>query len=222
MELAEVLVRVIPLAIAGALSPVNVSIVILMLLSENHPIARSLSFIAGFVVALALIGTFTVSLFTSFYVPPPGPYVSILILVLGGVLILLGVRQLVAHTDPDQPPAAWMREIVKLGPFGAFWVGILLSALGLKTIAIYVTCLGIITTSAINILQQGLTIALVIILMVATMIIPVIVFLAEPRRGKATLERMRTWMVEKQHWVAGGVLVVAGGAVILLGLQALF
>lgn len=221
MELTDVLVRVVPLAIAGTLSPINASIVILMLLSEQRPVARAFAFIGGFVAALFFIGSIIVGIVATLNFPPLRPFSYVVIFVLGWVLIVLGIRQIVVRTDADEPPAALMQKIVKLGPLGAFGVGFLVSALGLKNLTIYVTCLGIITAAGLNSLEESATIFLVIILMISSMLIPVSVYLREPERGKANLGRMRDWLLKKQHTVAGAVMLVAGALIILFAIQSL-
>lgn len=221
MDLTDVLIRIVPLALAGALSPINASIVIVMLLSEEQPIARAFAFIAGFVAALFIIGSLIVGIVSTLNVPPLRPASYAIILVLGVLLILLGLRQIVVRTDADEPPAAWMEKVVKLRPLGAFGVGFLFSTLGLKNLTIYVTCLGIITTASLTVLEESATIFLVILLMISSMLFPVFVYLREPERGKTNLGRMRKWMLERQHTVAGAVMVLAGIMVIVLALQTL-
>lgn len=221
MELQDVLVRVIPFAVLGALSPFNISIVILMLLSPDHPIARALAFIGGFVASLLVIGMLTVSFFVNVYVPPLRPGAYVLITTLGAVLIVVGIRQLLTQTDLDEPPSAWMKKISQFRPLTAFVVGLLMSMLGLKTLAIYVSCLSIIMTANLGFVTQLNTVILVTFIMIVTMLIPVVIFLIEPQRGKEILQRMREWMIKRQHKIAGTVLVIVGAAIVLAGIQEL-
>lgn len=215
------LLRVIPFAVLGALSPFNISLVILMLLSPERPIARAFSFIAGFVASLYVIGALTIGFFVNIYVPPLRPGAYVLITTLGVVLLVIGIRQLVTRIDPDEPPAAWMKQVSQFRPLTAFGVGFLLSLLGIKTLTIYVSCLSIIITSGIGVVNQALTVLLVTFIMIVTMLIPVVVYLIEPQRGKDILRRMRFWMVENQHRIAGAVLLVVGIAIILVGVEGL-
>src|SRR5262245_8381172 len=137
MQLFDVLVRVIPLALLASLSPFNISAVILMLLSKDHPIARPLFFIGGFLGRLILIGSLAYSILSSIYVPPLSPVVYAMIGTLGVVTLVVGSRQFFLKIDPDEPPSAWLSQIAGFRPITAFFVGFTMSTLGLKTLTIF-------------------------------------------------------------------------------------
>ncbi len=221
MEPSEVFLRVFPLALAGALSPFNVTVVIVMLLSKDHPIARPVAFVAGFAMSLVLIGSIALSILSSIYTPPLAPRAYVAISLLGGVLLVLGVRQLIAKTDPDQPPSEWLEKVTQFRIFTAFWVGFFLSMFGLKTLSIYVACIGIITTAQLTPLQTVIETAIVVLVIISTMLIPIVIYIVQPRRGAETLRKMRTWIEHRQHTVAGIILAVAGAALVGYGILGL-
>src|SRR5262245_49829483 len=117
MNYGDVLVRVVPLALAAAIAPFNVSVVILMLLSKDYPIARAFSFIAGFAVSMVLVGTIVVSLLASVSVPFLRPPAYLIVIALGVLLLMFGARQWVFQADPDEPLSAWMQKVSSLRPF---------------------------------------------------------------------------------------------------------
>jgi hypothetical protein len=221
MELSEVFIRVLPIALAGALSPFNVSVVILMLLSKDRPIARSLAFVGGFTLSLVVIGTIALGIVSQFYAPPLRARAYILILGLGVLLILLGARQVIAKHDPDEPPKAWMERVSKFRAITAFGVGFFISMFGVKTISVYIACLGIITTAGLSLPETILMIAVVVFFIISTMLLPIEIYIVQPERGPDTLRRLRDWMTNRQHVVAGAILVLVGIVLIYLGVSGL-
>jgi hypothetical protein len=221
MEFTDVILRVFPLALAGAISPFNVSVVIVMLLSKNHPAARSLVFVAGFTASLVIIGTIAVGIISSIYTPPLRPRTYVIIAGLGLLLVVLGVRQIITKEDPDQPPSAWLEKIESFGIFAAFWIGFFMSMFGLKTLGIYVACLGVITAAEPPLPQMVAEIIIVVVTIISTMLIPILIYISFPERGPDTLHRIKDWMVNRQHIVAGAVLAIAGAALMFYGITGL-
>lgn len=221
MEPYEVFYRVLPIALAGALSPFNVSVVILMLLSKDHPVARPLAFIGGFTLSLILIGTIAVGFVNTLYAPPLRPGAYLLLVMLGVLTLVLGTRQIIAKVDPDEPPHAWMEQVSKFRAFTAFWVGFFLSMLGVKTLAVYIACLGIITTSGLAPNEVVIETLIVVIVIILPMLVPVLIYVFQPERGAELLGEFRNWMMNRQHVVAGAVLVLVGLLLVYFGVTGL-
>jgi hypothetical protein len=217
MDVFDVLVRIVPLALLAALSPFNISVVILMLLSKDHPIARSVAFVGGFIAGLILVGSLAYTVLSSIYIPPMRPGVYVIIATLGALALVVGARQFFLRIDPDQPPAEWMQRISTFRPVTAFVAGFTMSTLGLKTLTIYVTCLGIIGTSGVPQGAEVLLYVVLILLMTWTLLVPILIFLLRPDRSKDILQRMRQWLTQHQHTIAGLGLIVAGLILLLVG-----
>jgi threonine/homoserine/homoserine lactone efflux protein len=219
MPFVQVLASVVPLAILGALSPFNISLVILMLMSEEVPLARARAFASGFVTSLVVIGTIAFGILSDIRTPPLRPGTYLIIATLGVVMAILGVREFVTSVDPDEPPKEWMEHLTEFRPFVAFWIGFAVSAMGLKTLGIYATALGVILTAGLGFIPAILSIVIVILLMCSTLWIPIVVYATQQDRGAELMERTQSWMQRQQARIGGSVLVLIGAFMLWIGLQ---
>ncbi len=221
--MSQVLAVVIPLAVLGALSPFYITLVILMLISKNYPLARATAFVIGFMTALVVIGTIAYVVLSDFFSNVPEivlrPAAYLVIATLGTVMVVLGIRQLLTAIDPDESSQRSMERILQLRPFLAFWIGFAFSALSLKTLGIYAVSLAIILSNRIGFIPGLATLAIVVVLLVSTMWIPIIVYRARREGGAELMEKTYTWMQAQKARIGGAVLLLIGVLMVWIGLQ---
>lgn len=219
MSFFDVFVRVFPIAMLAALSPFNVAIILVLLLNNQRPVARAISFLAGFITCLIVIGILALAFIPSLQAPALRPRAYLVITTLGAVLVFVGVRQLATAIDVEEPPKKWLDRIAEFGPYTAFWVGLFVSGLGLKTMGIYVASLGIITTSNVGFVE-ALILGLVVILTISwSMWLPILIYVLQPERKGQILERLQHWLYKQEPRVAGSILVLIGVVLVIAGIQ---
>lgn len=219
MSFVQVLAYVIPMSFLAALSPFNITLVILMLMSKNYPVARARAFVLGFMTSLVVVGTLAFSVLSSFKAPPLRPGAYIVITTLGVIMAILGVREFVTSKNTDEPPKHWMDRLTEFRPLAAFWVGVGISAVGLKTLGIYAASLGIILTADIGPLLSLLSIALVILVMCSLMWLPILIYSLQRENAADMMGKAYTWMQRQQDRISGSILLLVGALMLWIGLQ---
>ena len=219
MSFAEVMLRVVPITLVGALSPFNITVVLLMLTSQKHPLARASAFVTGFITCLVILGSIAVGILSTLHAPSLRPAGHMFIAAMGIILILLGIRQILSGVDPDEPPKKWMEHLAEFSPFTAFLVGIGVSAVGLKTLSIYAAALGIILTADLNVVSTLVSIGIAILVLCSTMLLPILVYAVTRDRSAALMNQTCQWLQNQQARVTGTILLLIGGVLIWFGLQ---
>lgn len=127
-----------PLIVGSALVPVQLLITLLLLRSDKGRVTAvgyvggmtTVRLAQGVVFGLVLSSAATTSSGSSD--GQPGEGVLILLLVMGLLFLVTGLRHLFEHEDPDAPPPKWLTMLEGIGAPKAFGFGILTLALAPK------------------------------------------------------------------------------------------
>ena len=184
----------IPLAVGGALVPIQIIITILLLRSKAGRITAvawvagmtTVRLVQGLVFGL-LLGAGSEGSSTS---DGPGTALSLLLLVLAIVFYVSAAKQVLKHPDEDAPPPKWMAMIDGMQPGKAYMVGVGLLAIGAK---FWVFTLGAIAAIGDAGLSQGASILAFLIFVALTESIHLTMLgiaYALPARSAALLDRV--------------------------------
>ncbi len=141
--MSTVIGELLPLALGVAISPVPIIAVILMLLAP-HAKAASVAFLVGWVVGITVV----VGLITLLVGPvddsqasDPATWTSVVKLVLGAAVVLLGFKEWRSRPRPGETAELpkWMSAIDSVTPVKALGLGALLSAVNPKNLALCLT-----------------------------------------------------------------------------------
>ena len=149
---ADLWTTLLPLAMATALMPIELAIVVLMM---GSPGGRSAAFgwIAGMtVVRLAQFAIFGFVLDAAMDDgnPEPSPVEGTLLLVVAVLLLVMAVRKVLNQPDDDAPPPRWMTMIGTLSAPRAFAFGLAFTALSPKLWALTLGAVGAITDAQLD------------------------------------------------------------------------
>jgi threonine/homoserine/homoserine lactone efflux protein len=215
----DVIGETLPLALGVAISPIPIIAAILMLLS---PKARgtSLGFLLGWVLGI-LVAVVAFTLLAS--VLPEAddtgskPVAGTIKIVLGGLLLLLAMRQWRSRPSGDTEPALphWMKAIDTMTVGRAFTLGFLLSGLNPKNLLMGAAAGIAIGSADLTTNTYVIAIALYTVVAASTVAIPVIAYLFATARMAAPLASLRTWLVHNNSTVMAVLLLVIG--VVLVG-----
>jgi threonine/homoserine/homoserine lactone efflux protein len=211
--------EILPYALGAAISVVPIIAIILMLVTPKAK-TNGTSFAAGFVFGLALICVVAVALAGgSNFSSSSGPTntVSLIKLLLGLLLLFAAFRQRRARPKPGEEPAMpkWLESIDKFTPVRSFGIGAALSAINPKNLAMSLAAGLSIAQAGLSTGQEAGTIIIYVLLAGATIVGPLIVYLAMGQRAAEILGSWRTWLADNNATVMSVLLLVF--AVVLIG-----
>jgi threonine/homoserine/homoserine lactone efflux protein len=223
-DVGTVIGDLLPLAIGVAISPVPIIAVILMLLSPR-PGPTSVGFLLGWILGIVVVTTVVLLLVGHASNTDTGPSTvsSVIKLVLGALLVLIGVRQW-THRPKEGDTATmpkWMSAIDSFTFAKAAGLGALLSGINPKNL---IMCLGAGTTiGAAHLSAGGNVVAVVIFTVLAscTIAVPVIVYLSARERMAAPLTSLRTWLTANNAAMMAVLVLVIGVTLIGKGIGGL-
>ncbi|MGZ6563348.1 MAG: GAP family protein [Solirubrobacteraceae bacterium] len=211
--------EILPYALGAAISVIPIIAIILMLVTPKAK-TNGTAFAAGFVAGLALICIVAVALAGgSNYSSSSGPTktVSTIKLLLGLLLLFAAFRQWRARPKPGEEPKMpkWLASIDQFTPARSFGIGAALSTVNPKNLAMSLAAGLSIAQAGLPTSQEAATIVIYVLLAGATILGPLIVYLAMGQRATAILGGWRTWLADNNATVMSVLLLVF--AVVLIG-----
>jgi hypothetical protein len=205
---------ILPQAIGVAISPIPIIAVILMLFSKR---ARNngLAFLAGWVLALTVVGAIVLLLAGAGKVSAggtPSTLSYVIHLLLGLLLLVLAVRNWQQRPQEGETPEMpkWMATIDSFTAGRAFGLSALLAGVNPKN-------LGLALAAALSIAQAGLSgaqpwIALAVFVLLASISVaaPVLYYLIAGQSAEEMLNTWKTWLTANNATVMFVLLLVLG------------
>src|SRR5215217_6057178 len=207
----------IVLAIGGSVAP-PLLLLTTLFLGSRRPLFNAAALALGYFTTCAVIGISGLVLFggAESTVSTVGRVISATI---GALLIVLGLRSLLASPDPDVSQPRWMASIDAMSPPRAFGFGMALFPLQVKNLAIFLACLNLIIASSLG--PQGSIVALMLVLVVFT--IPVLALIALyatfPHRASTILGSLQTWMENNNRTITVVLCFLFGAFFLVRGLS---
>jgi hypothetical protein len=207
--------QILGAAVGVAISPVPIIALILMLFSA-HAARNSVSFAIGWLAGLTGAGLIVLALNLQSSDGGESTSSGTVKIVIGAVFILLGVRQWRTRprdgAEPETP--AWMAAIDDFSAVKSVGLGILLSAINPKNLALTIA-------AAVTISGSGLTggeevgVMLIFVLIGSlTILVPVVAYLILGDRAEGGLASMREWLDANNHTVMTVLFIIIGAKVL--------
>lgn len=211
----------LPLALGMTLSPLPLIAIVFLLLSAQGT-ARSLGFMAGRLIGIALM--LTVLTLAAEALPESREatvFGGLLKILLGLGLIYVAVRKWrkrpQGETEPTVP--GWMSSLDTISTPRAFGMALVLTVLNPKELAF---TLGAAISIGAAHQQPGAIIVLgllYILISGASVLAPVILHLVAPERAQSVLGSAQAWLMRHQSTVVGVVLLALGVVLVSDGLS---
>ena len=212
--MGELIAKTVPVAIGGAVSPILVISVVLLLSGTRKPRARALAFAVGNVVALALIAVAVLLLFHSVGQTGTGTTkVSRLIdLILGLLLMAMGVGKLIEFAlrkrsggsepvgpdaEADDPAAA------KGGVLGSLALGVGLMATNITTIALFLSAMKDVAAANVSNGARIAVVAVTIVIIMVPVAVPLLITVVAPAASTRVLAAVRTFITRYRDLIMG-------------------
>jgi threonine/homoserine/homoserine lactone efflux protein len=218
--MGEVIAEVLPLAIAIAASPFTIIPAILLLFTPRAR-ATSASFLAAWLVGIAASSTAFALLATAIETARDSPtWVAWARLLLGGVLIVLGVKQWVQRRKP-KPPPAWMRSMSSATPRKAVRLALVLALANPKTLLLSAAAGLAIGAAELPVGTAATAILIFTLTASITVVLPVGLYAVLGERILGPLTKARDWLERNNPTVMSIVITVIGLVVLAEGVATL-
>jgi threonine/homoserine/homoserine lactone efflux protein len=205
---------VLPLAIGVAISPVPIIAIILML---GTPRARSTgpAFALGWLAGLTVVGMVVLVIASGSDASSsgePATWVGVLKLVLGLLFLLLAAKQWRGRPRPGQEAELpkWMQTIDTFTAGKAVGIGVLLSGVNPKNLALTIAAATVIAQAEISSGQEAVALAIFIVVGSLTILAPVGIYFALGAEAKRILDDLKGWMSSHNAAIMTVLLLVLG------------
>jgi hypothetical protein len=206
----------IPLGIGIAINPIAVVAGILLLASAKAR-ANGIAFMLGWIIGLTLLLAVALYVHQEASQSPDTPrdFFSYLQIGLGLVLIGAGVRELFFAPARDPGPPRWLRLIDQIGVLRAAGLGLFLSVVSLKNIALVIGAATLIGQAGLAV--RGIVVAAAIFVIVSTVgiLVPLLVRLLGGDGAAARLAAWQQWLVISVNRITAIVMLIFG--VVMIG-----
>ncbi|PRC41876.1 hypothetical protein C6A85_000000113375 [Mycobacterium sp. ITM-2017-0098] len=217
----SVLTELIPLALVIALSPFSI-IPAVLVLSTPRPKPTGLAFLAGWVVALAVLtGIFLVlsDLVGGIGTKPPS-WASWLRIVVGAALIVFGAYRFAKRKSSEHMPG-WMTRMSTLTPPKAAITAAALTVVNPKVLFICAAAGLAIGSAGLDSPTVWAADLWFVAFAASTVALPILAYVVSGQRLDPTLNKVRAWMERQHALLIAVILVVIGLLVLYKGIHAL-
>jgi len=216
----DLLAKLVPLGLAGAVSPVAI-VACIALLFSRRPVANALAYLAGVTTVLGAVGAVVLLLFGPGSVSDAesSNVVNAAELTIGVLLLVAALVQAMGKADPGAPPPGWMARLEALSPGHSYAFGVLVEATNVKRLAIYLVGLSEISSSNVSGFQAAVALAIFLALLETGMLAPIVVYAVVPDRSAAILVRLRDWLLTYNRRILAVLFAVIGAVLVERGLS---
>jgi len=212
--MGEAIGQMLPFAVGIAISPIPIVAIVLMLGTQNAK-SDSLSFLVGWIVAMALAGAILLSVIGSGDPTDngaPADWSSSLKLILGIVLLGLAVKQWRGRPGPgeDAPMPKWMDAVEGFTPAKSAGLGVVVSVVNPKNLILVIGGATAIAETDVSGADQ--TIAWAIFILIATIGVaaPVVIYFVMGDKADDILADLKAWMARHNAAIMAVILVIIG------------
>ena len=188
-----VLVETLMLASAGILSFGSITLVILLLISDRGWL-NGLAYALGYFLGYTVLGVAAVILgYRSGGDAGGGLELArpVVLLVLGGLLLWLAWRNLHKPSEESTSVSRFLAIVDGITLPKAFGFGALVTVINFKNLALFLTALSVVILSPLALAEKILVTFLAALIFCLSVLVPVLIYVAFPRRARTILERLK-------------------------------
>lgn len=216
---------ILPEAIGVAISPIPI-IAVVLLLSTPKGKGNALAFLAGWLVGLAVVGTFVLLVADPAGAAGdsgPATWVGWLLLALGVLAVLLGIAQFRKRprAGEDPPMPKWMGAVDKFTAGRSGAIGLALAAINPKNLTLTLAAATAIAGAGLETGESFLALGVFVIVGTIGLAIPILIYFLGGDRSTEMLEDLREWLATHNAAIMAVLFVVIGAKLVGSGLQIL-
>ncbi len=223
----SVIISLLPFIIGGALVPVQIIVVILLLTSEKRGPLKAIAFVLGMTLARLAQGILFQLVITGGSGDPAdanpnlSTIKSTLLLVLGLLLLITAYKKWGKEPDPDAPPPKWLAMLDGLTPWRALLFGAGFILIAAKLWVFTLSALSVIDEAQLGQRETLFAFLGYILLAQSLLIIPILIRLILPGRASRWLESFGDWLEKHNDRIVMVVSLVFGLLFLYQGLTGL-
>jgi len=217
-----VLIQSLLLASTGLLSVGSMTLVILLLLSDQSW-RNGMGYALGYIGGYSLIGVSVVIVGYRATVSSGGEsgrWTSILLMALGALLLWLAWRNWRKPASSSQEEPRFFTMVNRITPPKAFAFGALVTVINVKNLALFLTALSVVIVSNLPLAQKIFITLLVALVFSLSVMIPLIITFAFPRRARDLLNRLKDALERHSHPIGIWAPLIFGLIFLLKGISA--
>jgi len=216
---------ILPEAVAVAISPIPI-IAVVLLLSSPRGKAKAFAFLVGWLIGLSLVGAIVLLVAdpaSGSADDGPADWVGWLILALGALAMLLGVKQWRGRPrrDEEPPMPKWMSAIDGFTSGRSLVIGFVLAALNPKNLALTLAAAAAIAATGLSGSDSYVVLGVFVVIGTLGLAIPIAIALLGGDKASETLTELNHWLALHNAAIMSVLLVVIGSKLVGNGLQAI-
>ncbi|HKJ11517.1 MAG TPA: GAP family protein [Ornithinimicrobium sp.] len=211
----------LPIIIGSALVPVQVLITVLLLRSEKGR-RTAVGYVGGLTTVRLLQGLLFGILLSSGSSMSSDDHTtrtSVILLIMGLLFLVSGVRSIRKDPDPDDPPPKWLTMTQTVGPVGAFGFGVLTLAIAPKFWVFTLGAIAAIQASPVGQPVSTLVFLLFVVLAEGLHVAVLVVAFAVPAKSAEVLAVVGQWLEDNNRIIMIVVSLVFGTWFVAKALQ---
>lgn len=220
----ELLLALVPLAVAAALQPPQV-IALVFLLQTPRGLANGLAYVGGMTAFRLAIGALFWVLITGVeevVEAEDGQFslvVGSILVVLGVVLLVYALRRGLSAKGEDDAAAAWLQSLQSVSPAQAALVGVAFLALDPKDWLVKLAAVDLIAEADLSDMASLLAYLWFVLLAQLVVLFPLILVLADPGKAQKSLGSLSAWLERNERTIEIVFAVVLGVYFLYEGLE---
>jgi hypothetical protein len=215
---AELIAKVLPLAIGAAISPTILIVVLLVLGGPVHPRVRGAAYAAGAISVLLVLTAVSLAFLRRSVVHKAGSdsFYGWLDIGFAVLLVLVGVRELLTAPKPKQDPTGGGDPRPHIGRF--YVIGIAMMLTNFSTLVLYVPAMKEVAIANVGSGAKTVTVAIALAIASVLAWAPVVLDVVAPRTAGHLLNPLNAFMTRHQKAVtvcvcfAFAIFLMAKGA----------
>ena len=216
--MADLLTKLIPTALAGAINVVPITIVVTLLMAKGG-LARAIAFGIGQFGSLAAIGAIALATASTNAgsIDTGSAVTGTIIAMVGGLLLVLALKQLLGAPDPDAPPPAYMAKLESMSVSGALVTGLVLGLVNVKQLGIFAAGIAEIVEADVSTAQGWVALAILFLLIQIGVIAPILAYMFARDWATKTLIALRGWLIAHNRVISIVLGLVVGALFVIAG-----
>ena len=223
----SIITSLLPFIIGGALVPLQIIIVILLLTSEKRGTLKAIAFVLGMTLARLAQGILFGLVLTGGSGDPADAggvawVKSTALLLLGILLLSTAYKKWTKEPDPDAPPPKWMAMLDGITPARAFLFGAGFILIAAKLWVFTLGAIGVIGEAQMGQRESVIAFLWYILLAQSLLIIPILIRLLLPGQADRLLGAFGDWLERYNRQIVIVVSLVFGLFFLYQGVMGFF
>lgn len=211
----EVMLKMLPLLIGAAISPVATVGMIAVLTSKKSPRLKGLVYLLGTSLPLFVIGIISIFFFTNLSLAPKNTNISSIIDLVAGLLLLaLAIKNFITHKKPSKKS----HTNVNVGYLATLLLGSGLMITNFSTIVLFIPAIKEVAISSLIRIEKIELLFVAVGITLAMIALPLIIAAILPKRSESLLKSLRAFMLRHNKEIIQAMLLVFGVYLLVKGI----